>query len=374
MKKISILFLFVSILIVSSCTPDKYPDLQDGIYAEITTDKGVIVAHLEFEKVPSTVSNFITLTEGTNTHVDEKFKNKKFYDGMSFQKNDYVIQTGDPKGEGSGTGYFFEDEFPVDNEGNFLLTHDAPGVLAMANSGRDTNSSQFFINLNKAPSLDGKHSVFGKVILGMDVVNRIESEDIIQKIVIIRKGTKAKEFDALAQFEKHFKAFTEKKNKEIEKAIKRNKKAEKAKKQMRNFFINNKRLAKEYASGLSMLVTKKGNGIKPKLGSQVLINYAGFTEDGNLFSTSILETAEIFNMYDERYDHTNKYHPLTQLYSKKSGLIKGFTEGLLKMKYGEKALLFIPAKLAYGEKGDGYSIAPNSNIVIEVEILDKVLE
>lgn len=374
MKKTGILFLAFIFLTQLACKTDKYPDLKEGIYAEITTEKGVIVAFLEYEKTPNTVSNFVTLAEGTNVFVDEKFKNKKFYDGMVFQRNDYVIQTGDPKGEGSGTGYFFEDEFPVDKDGNFLLTHDAPGVLAMANSGTNTNSSQFFISFNKAPSLDGKHSVFGKVVLGLDVVQSINSDDEILKIEIIRKGNKAKKFNAPLLFEQHYKAFLKKKNKEKEKAVERNMKMEKAVKQMRNYFINNRSLAKSYASGLKMIVTKKGTGKKPKLGSQVLIDYAGFTEDGNLFSTSILKTAEIFNQYDERFDHVNKYHPLTQLYSSNANLIKGFIEGLLKMEYGEKAMLFIPSKLAYGEKGDGYLIPPNTNLVIEVEIIDKVLK
>lgn len=374
MRNFGITFSLLLIVLLSACKSDKYPDLKDGMYAEITTNKGVVVALLEFEKTPNLVANFVSLATGTNTFVDEKFKNKNFYDGMLFQRNDLVVQVGDPKGEGSGTGYVFEDEFPVDKEGNFSLIHDEPGVLSMANSGTNTNSSQFFITLKEAGSLDGKHCVFGKVVKGQDVVDTIVSDDSITAVEIIRKGKQATAFNAPAIFAEKFKVFKEKKEESDDKVRERNKKAEKAVKQMRNFFRSNKRLAKEYPSGLRMIVTKKGNGTKPKKGAQILIDFAGFKEDGNLFTTSILETAEIFNMYNEQYDQDNKYRPMNQVYSAKAGLIAGLKEGMLKMEYGEKAMLFIPAKLAYGEKGDGYMVEPNTNLVIELEIVDKIVD
>jgi len=372
MKNLGTLFLFSLLLL--ACNRNNNLGLKEGIYAEITTEKGMIVASLAYKKTPITVANFITLAEGTNTFVDEKFSKKRFYDGMLFQRNQYVIQAGDPKGEGSGTGYFFEDEFPVDEQGNFLLTHNSSGVLSMANSGTDTNSSQFFITFNKSPSLDGKHSVFGRIVEGHEIVDSIVSDDKITKIEIIRKGKSANDFDALSVFAKHFKSFSEKKKEEGSNAIKRSEKAQKAKKQMQRYFVNNKRLAKEFPSGLKMLMTKKGTGKKPKPNSEILINFAGFTADGNLFSTTVLKTAEVFNMYDERYDQPNKYHPLMQIYSNKASLITGLKEGLLKMEYGEKAVLFIPSKLAYGEKGDGYVIPPDTDLIIEVEIVDEVFE
>jgi len=374
MRKIGTASILLVMILLSACKSEKHPDLSDGMYAEITTTKGVIVALLEHEKTPNTVANFVTLTEGTNPFVDEKFKNKPFYNGMLIQRNDYVIQTGDPKGEGSGTGYVFADEFPHDNEANFLLTHDAPGTLSMANSGINTNSSQFFITFNKAPSLDGKHVVFGHVAKGQDVVDALQSDDVIDKIEIIRKGKSAKKFNAVSVFTDSYLEFKEKSNKKAEEVLERNKKAEKAKKQMSRYFFNNERLAKEFPSGLKMIVTKKGNGKKPKIGSRILIDFSGFTKDGNLFSTSLLEVAEIFNMYNEQFDQDNKYRPMNQIYSEKAGLIDGLIEGMLKMEYGEKALIFIPYQLAYGDKGDGYMIGPKTDLVVEFEILDQILD
>jgi len=371
MKK---LLFFLFILSIISCKQDKYPDLNDGIYAEIITNKGVILALLEYEKTPNTVANFISISQGTNNFVEDKFKNKNFYDGMLFQRNDMVIQTGDPKGEGTGTGYVFADEFPHTKEGNFALTHDKAGILSMANSGRNTSSSQFFITLDKAPKLDGKHTIFGHVIKGIDIIKTIESDDTIIGIEIIKKGESATKFNAPAVFSKHYTVFKEKKNKEYAKIKEKTDRALKAKKQMRNYFFNNKKLAKKYPSGLRILTTTKGTGEKPKTGSQILIDFSVFTIDGHLFSTSVLKTAEIFNQYDEMYDQDNKYRPLLQIYSDKSSLINGFKEGIQKMEYGEKAMLFIPSRLAYGEKGDGYGIPPDSDLVIEVEILDKVLK
>lgn len=167
------------------------PPLADGLYAKIITSKGDILIQLEFEKTPLTVTNFVGLAEGTKS--SNRGKGVRFYDGLTFHRviPDFMIQGGDPDGNGTGgPGYTFPDEIYS------TLRHNTPGVLSMANAGPDTNGSQFFITHTKTPWLDGKHTVFGHVIEGQDVVNAIRQGDIIKTIQIIRIGKKAAAFKA----------------------------------------------------------------------------------------------------------------------------------------------------------------------------------
>ena len=136
--------------------------------ATFETDKGTIRVELFDSQAPKTVENF------------EKLCSKKFYDGLKFHRviENFMIQGGCPLGTGTGgPGYTFEDEFDPD------LKHDGPGVLSMANAGPNTNGSQFFITHVACPHLDGRHSVFGKVLSGQDVVDSIEQGD---KMVTVR--------------------------------------------------------------------------------------------------------------------------------------------------------------------------------------------
>jgi cyclophilin family peptidyl-prolyl cis-trans isomerase len=173
--------------------PAAAPSADSGIFAEIETDIGIIKLRLEYKKTPITVANFIALSEGTNASVtDEKFKGKPFFNGLKFHRviADFMIQGGDPQGNGTGgPGYAFKDEF---TDAKF----DKAGILAMANSGPKTNGSQFFITHKETPWLNGKHTIFGEVLSGQDVVNAIKQDDVIKKITIIRKGEEAKKFDA----------------------------------------------------------------------------------------------------------------------------------------------------------------------------------
>jgi cyclophilin family peptidyl-prolyl cis-trans isomerase len=149
-------------------------ELDDGIYVEMKTEIGSIMISLNFEETPITVANFISLAEGTNREISQGYT-KKYYDGLKFHRviPNFMIQGGDPTGSGQGgPGYRFRDEF------NENLKHDGPGILSMANSGPDTNGSQFFITHKSTPWLDGVHTVFGKVIGGMSVVNTIKQDEL----------------------------------------------------------------------------------------------------------------------------------------------------------------------------------------------------
>lgn len=149
----------------SKTTTVKKPKL----IAVIETEKGPIMLELFPEKTPITCENF------------EKLANSGFYDGLSFHRviDDFMIQGGCPKGTGTGgPGYTFEDEFCEE------LTHSGPGILSMANAGPNTNGSQFFITHVPCPWLDGKHTVFGKVISGQNVVDAIEQGDIMEKVSV----------------------------------------------------------------------------------------------------------------------------------------------------------------------------------------------
>ena len=200
MKIKRILFFVTAIaLLTGSCSVlSKYRPKDPGIYALMETNKGKILLKLEYEKVPVTVANFVGLAEGVIENSAKK-SGEAYYDGIKFHRviKDFMIQTGDPDGTGrGGPGYKFKDEFHAS------LKHDKAGILSMANSGKNTNGSQFFITHKATPWLDKRHSVFGSVIEGIDVVNTIEQGDMIQSVKIIRIGKKAKEFDASKVFKK----------------------------------------------------------------------------------------------------------------------------------------------------------------------------
>ena len=343
MKKIGFLF-FLALISLSACKSSKYKDLEPGLYADIQTDKGDILVKLRPDKAPVTVANFVSLAEGNNPYVSAEYKGKPFYDGLTFHrvvskamgdKMDFVIQGGDPLGTGEGgPGYQFKHEYSD-------LKH-VKGAISMAREpGQpDSNGSQFFITLDATPFLDGKYNVFGTTVKGMDVAQKIRPKDTIKKISIIRKGKEAKAFDALKVFNDYMK---EKVAKEKEEADKQNQIAER--------FAEKKKLAKKDESGLMIYVEKEGTGKKPKRGETVSVHYTGYLTNGKKFDSSVDRGAP-FNF--------------------KVGVgqvIAGWDKGIMQMKEGEKAILFIPSYMAYGDRAVGNVIPPKSDLIFEVELL-----
>ena len=368
--------ILVACLVIASfySCKEKQNNLPDGLYAEIETNKGKIIVQLDFEKAPITVANFITLAEGKNEFVtNENLKNKPFFDGLKFHRviKDFMIQTGDPMGTGSGdTGYKFKDEFSD-------LKFDTGGVLAMANNGPTTNSSQFFITHLATPWLEGKHTIFGHVVEnGMEVVNKIEQNDYINKVTIIRNGEAAKKFNAVKIYNDYFTIESENQNKraaiDAENKKVYNEKYKEVREQKVAYFTDLKTKATKTPTGLQYVITKKSGGKKPAKGTNVFIHYAGFLEDGELFDASIESVAKTFGKYDENRAAQNGYQPIPFQAGKKDGMIPGFIEGLEKLSFGDKAVIFIPSSLGYGAAGAGGVIPPNANIIFEIELLEKM--
>lgn len=364
MKK-NILLLFAITLAFYSCKKEESNNLPDGLYAQIETSKGDIILQLDYEKAPVTVANFVSLAEGKNEFVTiENLKNKPFYDGLKFHRviADFMIQGGDPLGTGSGdTGYKFKDEFSD-------LRFDKGGLLAMANNGPATNSSQFFITHLETPWLDGKHTIFGHVVQnGMTVVNKIVQDDLINKIIIIRNGEAAKKFDAVKTFQNYFATESENQKNKIAAESAANEKFKAVFDQKAASLTALKAKTTKSPTGLQYVITQKGNGKKPANGQNRYIHYAGYLENGTMFDSNIESVAKAFGKYDENREAQGGYQAMPF----QDGLIPGFIEGLQKLNFGDKATLFIPSNLAYGEAGAGGIIPPNANIIFEVELLEK---
>ena len=354
------------LIVICACKPAKYGELDDGLYAAIETTKGDILLSLDYENVPITTANFVSLSEGNNSYVSEKLRGKPFYDGLTFHRvvPNFMIQGGDPNANGTGgPGYTFENEHPMKSDSTAMYLFDKPGVLAMANAGRDTNGSQFFITHVEYPSINNGYSIFGQVVQGQQVVDSIKVGDKMKHIEIIRVGTDAKQFDATSVFASYF-AVLEEKTRAKNEAIKS------AKEDFLTRVEANKKGAKELASGLKMLITEAGTGMKPTRGVDVRINCSGYFTDGNLFYTTDKMVAEKFGKYNARTESEGFYNPFTMPYSEEATLVPGFREGMLNMNYGDKAMLFIPAYLGYGSQGNG-PIPPNTDLIFEIELVDQ---
>lgn len=397
MKKLVLLLftLTASVLTAQTKNAKPKPVVLEGIFAEIYTNKGKIALQLEFQKTPITVANFITLAEGKNEFVTNDRKGKPYYDGLKFHRviPNFMVQSGCPLGTGAGDpGYRFKDEFDAS------LKHNKPGIFSMANSGPATNGSQFFITHKDTPWLDNKHSIFGHVIEGQKVVNAIVQEDVIEKVIIVRKGKLAKNFNAVKVFSEYMKMKPEldkieaEENKiKAEAAAKLE--AEKRQKEAEAKAIADKEMKEKLgpllaakvaelaalkvkttttASGLQYCILQKGTGVKPAEGKDIYVHYAGYLEDGTLFDSSYEAINKMYGKFDQNRANQNGYQPFPFKYGSKGGLIPGFLEGINNMNFNDKAIFFIPSALGYGERGAGNVIPPNSNIIFEVEILESL--
>lgn len=307
--------------------------MKEGLYAKFITNKGDILVSLTYDKTPGTVGNFVGLAEG-KIENSAKPLGTPYYDGLIFHRviSDFMIQGGDPKGVGTGgPGYKFDDEFHAD------LKHDTPGVLSMANSGPGTNGSQFFITHIETSWLDNKHSVFGKVVEGQDIVDTIQQGDSIEKLEIVRVGEAAEKWDAVEAFNK----FTSS-AKEREEAIVKQQ-AEAIAKVTQGF--------EKTASGLLYKITKEGTGKKPSKGDMISVHYTGMLLDETVFDSSIQRNQPI------------------EISVGVGQVIEGWDEGLLLFNEGTKARLVIPSNLAYGSQGAGGVIPPNATLIFDVELV-----
>ena len=328
-------------LCLASAAPAADPanKLEDGLFAKVATSKGEIMVRLEFEKTPLTVANFVGLAEGTKD--SNKGKGAHFYDSLTFHRviPDFMIQGGDPDGTGSGgPGYNFPDEF------DSSLKHASPGVLSMANAGPGTNGSQFFITHVATPWLDGKHTIFGHVVSGQEVVNTIAQGDKIDTLTIIRVGAKAKAFKS------DQKAFDDL----LKKSATAGQAKDKAEADKQQATIKQKwPKAISTPSGLMYVVTKEGSGdVTPTKGATVTAHYTGTLLSGDKFDSSV--------------DRNQPFKFPVGM----GRVIKGWDEAFMGMKKGEKRTLIIPPSLAYGSRGAGGVIPPNATLVFDVELLD----
>ncbi len=344
MKKITILSMLCAVTLSAfsqnifnkkenTTNNNKKSNLENGMYAKINTTKGDILIQLEYKRTPLTVASFVGLAEGTMKN-NKRGTGTPYYDGLKFHRviADFMIQGGCPDGTGSGSpGYSFADEFHPD------LKHDKGGILSMANSGPATNGSQFFITHKETPHLDGKHSVFGHVVEGMDVVNAIAQDDVMNSVTIIREGSSAKTFDANSIFETA--------QVEINKA--NAEKAKRATEEMKKLIKG----ATTTESGLAYFMIKEGEGVQASAGKTVSVHYTGKLADGTKFDSSHDRNAPI-------------EFPLGQ-----GRVIPGWDEGIALLKVGGKATFIIPPHLAYGERGAGGVIPPNATLIFEVELM-----
>ena len=327
--------ILISILTLNSCNMNN-SDLSDGLYADIETSKGNIIVELYFEQVPTTVSNFVALAEGNHPVVDEELSEKPYYDGLKFHRviENFMIQGGDPSGTGSGgPGYQFDDEFSPD------LKHDGPGILSMANAGPGTNGSQFFITHVETPWLDGKHSIFGKVNKGQEVVDKVEQDDIINNIKIIRVGQNAKNFNAPNIFENYI---TNKSEADILKAESESESIKELTEGMT-----------KTESGIKYKISKKGTGPNAKPNDLLSVHYSLKLVDGSEIDSSFTRGAPI------------------EFTCGVGQVIRGWDEAMQLLNKGSKATLVIPSELGYGSVGAGNGvIPPNATLIFDVELVD----
>ena len=336
MRRLNFIALLSAMFVFFSCNSQKkaYKDLGDGLFADIETTQGNIIVKLNYKETPVTVANFVTLAEGKNTFVKAEYKGKPFYNGTIFHRviKDFMIQ------------------------------------------GPATNGSQFFITQVPTPHLDGRHTVFGETVKGLEVIDAIantktvmndkpEKDIKINKITIIANGKDAKNFNAVKVFEDYFKEINKREREREAKT-----KAAAAK------FLEEVKVqepqAKALPSGVKIFKLVDGKGKQPNHTHQVMVNYAGYLRNGTLFDSNVKEIEEAYGKYNSLREQQGGYQAFPMPYNTSAQLIPGFRDALLTMKVGDKIRVFIPAALGYGERGAGDVIPPNSDLIFDIEITD----
>ena len=308
--------------------------MENGIYAKFNTTKGAILVKLTHDLTPGTVGNFVALAEG-NLENKARPQGKPYYDGLKFHRviPDFMIQGGCPQGIGTGgPGYSFDDEFHPS------LKHDKPGVLSMANSGPASNGSQFFITHVPTNWLDNKHTVFGHVVEGQEIVDAVAQGDVLETLEIVRVGEEAEKWNAVEAF----RTFEGNRQKKIEDA----KKAAEAKMEelAAGFDITE--------SGLRYKMIQKGSGKQAESGKTVSVHYEGSLETGKVFDSSYPRKKPI------------------EFRLGQGQVIEGWDEGIALLQVGDKARFVIPSYLGYGASGAGGVIPPNATLIFDVELMD----
>ena len=337
-------------------------EMAPGLYAQFKTTKGEILIQLEPEKTPLTVANFVGLVEGNFHPFDTISFDKPFYDGLKFHRviKDFMIQGGDPLGTGmGGPGYKFFDEPRQD------LRHSGPGILSMANSGPATNGSQFFITHKETPWLDGKHTVFGHVITGMDVVNAIVQDDVMDKVTILRVGGEYQAWNATEVFKENYRKMeeayivmqAERARLDALEKERTDKIAKMTEEEYKVYLLAEVRKtypkAQQTASGLVYVIEKKGDANKkPKKGDEVSTHYTGTLMNGTKFDSSL-----------DRNQPLNFKHNVGQM-------IPGYDEAVAMLGKGGKGRFIIPYTKAYGAAGRPPVIPAYSDLVFEIELMD----
>ncbi|MBO6606318.1 peptidylprolyl isomerase [Psychroserpens sp.] len=396
--KTTLQLLLLCVFISTTSCKEEYPDLEDGLYAEIVTSKDTMIAKLFYDKVPVTVANFVALAEGNHPLVDDVYKGKRFYDSLTFHRvmDKFMIQGGDPMGTGAGSpGYRFTADFDAS------LKHDKAGVLSMANSGNvNTNGSQFFITEVPYPSLDAFnedgtlkpcdqprvscHSVFGQLVKGIEVQDAISNVPVargnkpvepvyITQVNIIRKGSGAKSFNAPKVFESQLPEVET----EIQGLLDEGKRIKEEK--LANAIAETKPMldeytanAEEFPSGLKKYLISSGTDEKPSTGQAAMIAYEGYFPDGRLFDSNVKAIAEKYGMFDARREAMGGYGATRMVVSPDAALIAGFKEAIASMTVGEKAFFYLPYHLAYGEGGrPGIPAKADLTFILEMKEITK---
>ncbi|MFP4331340.1 MAG: peptidylprolyl isomerase [Alkalispirochaetaceae bacterium] len=338
MKRVKVL-LSLLLLAAAAAVPlsAQSEDLDPGLYARIDTNRGEIIVELTYQRTPMTVMNFVGLAEGR--FESGRGEGTPFYDGLTFHRviEDFMIQGGDPRGNGTGgPGYQFPDEIDPG------LRHDRPGTLSMANSGPNTNGSQFFITHVPTPWLDGRHAVFGYVVTGQRVVDSIRQGDRIEEVEILRVGSAARSFEVS---QSRFEELQEETARRGERAAREERLA--TLRRIEEQWPE----ARERSDGLRYIVRRRGRGESPSRGDTAVVEYTGTFLDGRVFDTTDGRGSFSFQVGMGR-------------------VIRGWDLIVADMQVGEERTVIIPPELGYGSRGAGGVIPPNAFLVFDIRLVE----